>query len=556
MTNWSLSKKLIGGFLVGAFISFVIGGMGLWALHSSEQYGERMRNAQTSQQQISLVIEGTVISFKGQVQAWKDLLLRGMDAEKFEKYKAEFVQRNHDVDHSLADLRNLALRESLDTVHIDEATQVYDKLTPVYLQALQKYDPTKVDSYALVDKLVTGIDREPTAKINDLVAEISSLMSDRLAALQGERERRSNLVRILLAAAVLGGGALAIAFGVILGRTITGELRRGANSLSPASNESTAAAEQVSASSQILAEGAAEQAASLEETSASLEEINSMTRRNTESAVEAHTLSSEALAAAQIGAGHTDEMQGAMNAIKVSSDEMAAAIHDIKGSSDNVSKIIKTIDEIAFQTNILALNAAVEAARAGEAGMGFAVVAEEVRSLAQRSAQASKETAQIIEASVAQSTRGVEANAKVTTQIAEVAKKADSMRRSLGQIVEKVRQVDQLVGTITVGSKEQSDGIGLINTAVTQMDKITQNNAAGAEETASAAEELNAQSHELRSAVESLLKLVEGSPAQGASSFSNSAPPIPVFSAGRSAHATRAKTNGVTKARKLTASRS
>src|SRR6202012_3976927 len=152
-------------------------------------------------------------------------------------------------------------------------------------------------------------------------------------------------------------------------------------------------------------------------------------------------------------------MQVAMKAIQKASTEMAMAIHGITTSSSSISKIIKTIDEIAFQTNILALNAAVEAARAGEAGMGFAVVAEEVRSLAQRSATAAKETAQMIEASVAQSARGVEVNGRVAEQIATVGRKSQAVRESLTEIVAKAREVDALVSTIATASQEQTSGL-------------------------------------------------------------------------------------------------
>jgi methyl-accepting chemotaxis protein len=189
---------------------------------------------------------------------------------------------------------------------------------------------------------------------------------------------------------------------------------------------------------------------------------------------------------------------------------MAMAIHGITTSSNSISKIISTIDEIAFQTNILALNAAVEAARAGEAGMGFAVVAEEVRSLAKRSADAAKETATMIEAAVTQSQRGVEVNSKVTASIAEVVQKANGVRDSLGHIVAKAREVDSVVSQITEASKEQNSGLEQINSAINLMNQVTQANAAGSEETASASEELTAQSMELRAGVDVLVKLVNG----------------------------------------------
>jgi methyl-accepting chemotaxis protein len=174
--------------------------------------------------------------------------------------------------------------------------------------------------------------------------------------------------------------------------------------------------------------------------------------------------------------------------------EMNTAMHAIESSSAEVAKIVKNIDEIAFQTNILALNAAVEAARAGEAGAGFAVVADEVRSLAQRSAAAAKETAEKIEAAIANSKRGSMSCSKVG--------------ESLEEIVQKVAAADALVAEIATAAKEQSQGIQQVGLAMTQMDKVTQSNAANAQQSASAAEQLNSQAHSMQDTVRSLRSLV------------------------------------------------
>lgn len=271
---------------------------------------------------------------------------------------------------------------------------------------------------------------------------------------------------------------LAAAFFIIRG--VNHALTKAAESISQGAFQVASASGQVSSSSQSLAQGASEQAASLEEISSSVEELASMTKRNADSAQSGKASSGQARTAAEAGATEMEHMQKAMDAIQQ--------------SSNDISKIIKTIDEIAFQTNILALNAAVEAARAGEAGAGFAVVADEVRSLAQRSAVAAKETADKIDDATARSAQGVEISGRVAS--------------GLQQILVKVREVDQLVSEIATASHEQSEGIGQINMAISQMDKVTQSNAANAEETASAAEELNAQSQELRSTSQELAALV------------------------------------------------
>jgi methyl-accepting chemotaxis protein/methyl-accepting chemotaxis protein-1 (serine sensor receptor) len=240
------------------------------------------------------------------------------------------------------------------------------------------------------------------------------------------------------------------------------------------------AATQISSASQSLAEGTSQQAASLEETSASTEEINSMARRNSENSHSAADLVKQ-----------SDQRFADTN---VSLNHMVEAMGEINASSDKISKIIKVIDEIAFQTNILALNAAVEAARAGEAGMGFAVVADEVRNLAQRCAQAARDTAVLIEESITKSNDGKQ--------------KVDEVAKAIHTITEQFSQVKTLVDEVHLGSQEQSRGIEQIGRAIVQMEQVTQKAAASAEESASAAEELNAQSAGLKDIVGRLNAIV------------------------------------------------
>jgi methyl-accepting chemotaxis protein len=265
-------------------------------------------------------------------------------------------------------------------------------------------------------------------------------------------------------------------------RQINSGLRQAVAELGEGGKQTASAASQVAASSQSLAQGASEQAASIEETSASSEEINSMARKNSENS---QAGAAEMVKAAQLVADANARLE-----------QMAASMKDITDSSQKISKIIKVIDEIAFQTNILALNAAVEAARAGEAGMGFAVVAEEVRNLAQRSAQAAKDTATLIEESIEKSTIG--------------SRNLDMVAEGIKTITASTTRVKTLVDEVNLGGHEQARGIEQISKAIIQMEQVTQKAAANAEESAAAAEELNAQSETLENVVERLAAMVGG----------------------------------------------
>ncbi len=276
-----------------------------------------------------------------------------------------------------------------------------------------------------------------------------------------------------------------VAASFVVVRSLNHSLRHEVAALAESARQVTGAASQVASSSQSLAQGSSQQAASLEESSASTEEIHSMARRNNENSRGAAGLVTES----QRKIAQTDE----------SLSQMVVAMEEIKNSSGKISKIIKVIDEIAFQTNILALNAAVEAARAGEAGMGFAVVADEVRNLAQRSAQAARDTTALIEESIAASNQG-----KL---------KVDEVATAIRSITGESAQIKIRVDEVSMGSEEQSRGIEQIVKAIAEKERVTQTSAASAEESASAAQELSAQAETLMRVVDSLTAMVSGAQA-------------------------------------------
>jgi len=258
---------------------------------------------------------------------------------------------------------------------------------------------------------------------------------------------------------------ISILTAVFIIRSIVKILTESVKSLSEGTSQVVSASEQISSASVSLAEGASSQASSVEEVSATIEEATASNNQNAENSREANLLAQHSNDAAKVGNQRVQDLMGAME--------------KITDSSQKIAKIIKTIDEIAFQTNLLALNAAVEAARAGEHGLGFAVVAEEVKNLAERSAGAAKEITGIIEASIDQVKAGTEV--------------ANKTKESFTEILNGIKKTSDLIGEIAISAKEQAEGMNQIATAMGSVDQITQQNASASEETAAAAEELNAQ---------------------------------------------------------------
>jgi methyl-accepting chemotaxis protein len=269
----------------------------------------------------------------------------------------------------------------------------------------------------------------------------------------------------------------------LLARSISGPVTDAIQEMDEAARQVASASGQVAQASQTLAEGSSEQASALEETSASMEEMASMTRQNADNANHADSLIKE-----------TGKIVGRANE---SMQKLHSAMKEVSTASDETSKIVKTIDEIAFQTNLLALNAAVEAARAGESGAGFAVVANEVRNLALRSAEAAKNTAVLIEQTVA--------------RVKDSSAFVDSTAHDFNELAASTGKVANLIGEISAASNEQAQGISQVGKAITEMDQVVQQNAATAEESASAAEEMNAQAENMKAITGTLNFLISGS---------------------------------------------
>ncbi|MBN2331717.1 MAG: hypothetical protein JXO49_00425 [Deltaproteobacteria bacterium] len=274
-----------------------------------------------------------------------------------------------------------------------------------------------------------------------------------------------------------GGLACGLLLMLFINHTISAPLKIGIKRLMQNSNQISAAAAQISTSSQQVADGAGNQASALEETAASLEEMNATTKQNAANADQGNLM--------------MGQVSGGFGQVNETMTELKDAMGEISAASDQISKIIKTIDEIAFQTNLLALNAAVEAARAGEAGAGFAVVAEEVRNLALRSAVAARDTSVLIEDTVQKTKRGIDLVSRSVDGFATVSEQVDNVNR--------------LTGDISQASREQAHGIEQINYAISEMDKVTQHNAATAEEFAAAAGEMTSYADELKDVVSYLI---------------------------------------------------
>ena len=468
----TISRKLYLSFGVALAFTLILGTT-TWITLTRIKTQISLSSSSTRQLELAGDVETLTSNMLSQERA---IVVRTVlkDQAKVEEYNSQFLET--------AAKRQEIIQEEASSATSEKAKLILRELTESYEPTLQAHQAL----YRLAkagDGLGAGESQSstlPMAKATGLRAQtVKQIANEQLAEIAASVDSTASSSVWLIAVMIflsVGIGALVI----YLVKGINEALTQTVIELSGGADQIASASSQVSSSSQSLAQGASEQAASLEETSASAEEINSMAHKNTENAMHMARLVGES----KEEFVNTNRQLG----------EMMTAMDGINESSGKIAKIIKIIDEIAFQTNILALNAAVEAARAGEAGMGFSVVADEVRTLAQRSAQAAKDTAALIEDSVTKSEAGKAKLGGVVVSIQRISNEFTS----IGTIVDEVSH----------GSKEQSTGIDQIGKALAQMEKVTQTTAANSEESASAAEELNAQSQSMKELTERLNEMV------------------------------------------------
>ncbi len=376
---------------------------------------------------------------------------------------------------------------SAEKAALTEANTLSLKLADLEIKAMEEMEaapPDKRDEAMLAaSKLLHGKEYQDAADATLIpVSEFEKLLADRLSADESEVEELSSRTQILLYIVVGLTAVLVFAALLWMRRRVLITLGGVSADLQESSTRVNEASSQINSSAKTLAEGTTSQAASLEQTSAALEQMASMTRQNADNAARTDGTTQHNNQLIQAGAGAVSNMSSAME--------------QINESAERIGNIIKTIEEIAFQTNLLALNAAVEAARAGEAGKGFAVVADEVRNLAGRSAQAARDTTELIQTTIERVRNGT-----------ELARDLDS---SFKEIESGSQTVAQLIKEIAAATNEQALGVDQVNNAMAQVDKVTQTNSAMSEEVAAAATQLSDQAVSLNGMVDVLMAMLGG----------------------------------------------
>lgn len=494
------SKMYLSLGLTGAFL-LLVGAGGIFTASMLRGLVDQTVNREGRTMQLALTIERNIAAAEG---ALRGVLLGAMtgDSALLQKSQREAAQAQRAASEAVAAIDPLLWSDEGKRIEasLKADLEEWSRLVPVFDAHIREQ---RFDEATRLQASAIGPLMERARKDAAAMAGLQRRLLDASAAAANFRSRLAILllvIGVVVAAAVAGA-----AIWVMRGADRT--LKRIAAEIADGARQVAGAAGAVSSSSQALAQGSSEQAASLEQTSASTEELNSMTQKNAENA--------------SLAAGETEKADQLLKETNEKLGQMIESMKEINASSEKISRIIRVIDEIAFQTNILALNAAVEAARAGEAGMGFAVVADEVRNLAQRCAQAAKDTSDLIEESIVRSNEG-----KV---------RLDEVASCITRVFENASRIRVLASEVHMGSQEQARGIEQIARAVAQMQQVTQSTAASAEESASAGEEMSAQAQNLQAAVDRLRELVGA----GEEDYRAGAPPRQAPAAPRSSHAPR-----------------
>ena len=470
----SLTKKLLVSFAAMLGLVLLLGVGGLLVSRDLSGDLERAANVTARQQYLAGQVSAGAAELTS-LERGSVLASMLADTAHLQAYQQAFSQHAENLRKSLSELRKTAdTREA--AARLQSLEQQALAVTQAHEELRQAMDKQQMDAAMLIfaQKVQPSLEEIGRQAVSLVEQQNSDLAS--ASAASSAKAARSTTVTIALLLLALGVGA-----GVLwMVRRVGVALRDLAARMSESAERVSGGASMVSSSSQSLAAGASQQAASLEETSASTEEIASITRKNADHALEV--------------AGLMQQSADGAVGVNESLDRMVVQMNEIGNSSNKIARIIKVIDEIAFQTNILALNAAVEAARAGEAGLGFAVVADEVRNLAQRCAQAARDTAGLIEDSISTSRDG---NARL-----------DQMAANVRAMTENSTKVKSLVDEVNMGSQEQARGMEQIAHAVMQMEQVTQRTAASAEESASAGTDLNSHADALRALVHEMRDMV------------------------------------------------
>jgi methyl-accepting chemotaxis protein len=486
-SNLKLSTKLIAGFIIVAVITLVVGCIGWYGVTQLSGHLDEIGVVRLPSIESLLIISEAQTAVDSAENA---LLEQELSAAKRQEQYDRVDEALHRAEEAWAIYAPLPQTKEEEILwnRFVPAWEKWKKDHSDYMSLSRQYDTNKTDEiHTEMVKQALEVNGISFAASEDLLNQIVQINDETAEEAVEAAASETTVITAITIIGMIIGTVLALFLGIFLSNSITKPLVSISGSLTEGSQQVASASEQLSSSSQQLAEGGAEQASSIEETSSTIEEASSMIKQNTDNTKQAATLSKQAKDAADKGNREMKEMMSSMN--------------ELKKSSDDISKIIKVIDEIAFQTNILALNAAVEAARAGEAGMGFAVVAEEVRNLAQRCAQAAKDTAAMIEGNIELSEKGVGVSNRVN--------------ESLSEINTQAQKVNELLDEISAASQEQTQGMMQINKAISQMEQVVQENASSAEETASSAEELSAQSENIKDIVNQLMGLINGKNANG-----------------------------------------